>query len=178
MSGKYLNNTKSVKKIFDNRNIGLIENKEIKEVYKMQNKRREKTPKMKIKKKLLGDNYKYYESKFMQNPNENTNINSFTLHQRRNERVIYGTEEIEVKKMKSYKLRPEMGGYKIKKKKKLYKQRMIPMNREENNYVVYNKYHQDNYNYTGGRGYDEYEYEDGDDNNYEENYEQEVIYYQ
>ena len=178
MSGKYLNNTKSVKKIFDNRNIGLIENKEIKEVYKMQNKRREKTPKMKIKKKLLGDNYKYYESKFMQNPNENTNINSYTIHQRRNERVIYGTEEIEIKKMKSYKLRPEMGGYKIKKKKKLYKQRIMPVSGEENNYVVYNKYYQDNYNYTGGRGYEEYEYEDGDDNNYEENYEQEVIYYQ
>ena len=71
-----------------------------------------------------------------------------------------------------------MGGYKIKKKKKLYKQRMMPMNREENNYVVYNKYYQDNYNYTGGRGYEEYEYKEGDDNNYEENYEQEVIYYQ
>ena len=35
----------------------------------------------------------------MKNPNENTNINSYILHQRRNERVIYGTEEIELEKI-------------------------------------------------------------------------------
>ena len=172
MSGKYLNNSKSVKKIFDNRNIGLIENKEM---YEIREKRKERTPKMKIKKKLLGDNYKYYESKFMQNPNENTNINSYTLHQRRNERVIYGTEEIEVDKIdkvKSYKLKPEIGGYKIKKKKKIHKKRMMPANREQNNYVVYNKYYQDNYNYNGGQGEEKYEFDN------EKNYEQEVIYYQ
>ena len=177
MSDRHLSNAKSAKKIFDNRNIGLIESKEIKEIYEMQKKRKEKTPKMKIKKKLLGDNYRYYESKFMQNPNENTNINSYTLHQRRNERVIYGTEEIEVDKMKSYKLRQEMGKHKIKKKKKCFKKQMRPINREEeNNYVVYNKYYQDNYNYTGGMGEEEYEFENGDEEN---NYEEEmVMYYQ
>ena len=35
----------------------------------------------------------------MKNQNENTNINSYILHQRRNERVIYGTEEIELVKI-------------------------------------------------------------------------------
>ena len=39
---------------------------------------------------------------------------------RRNQRVIYGIEEVELEKihnMKSYKLKPEIGGYRIKKKK-------------------------------------------------------------
>ena len=35
----------------------------------------------------------------MKNQNENTNINSYILHQRRNQRVIYGTEEIELEKI-------------------------------------------------------------------------------
>ena len=180
MSGRYLTNAKSVQKIFDNRNVELIENKEI---YEMKKNSKEKTPKMKLKTKVLGDNYKYYESKFMHNPNENSNINSYTLHQRRNERVIYGTEEVELEKihnMKSYKLKPEIGGYRIKKKKKIHKMRKMPVNREENNYVVYNKYYQDNCNYIGGRGDEEYEFENGcEDNNYEENnFDQEVIYYQ
>ena len=80
---------------------------------------RQTTPKMKMKKKLLGDNYKYYESKFMLNPNENTSINSYTLHQRRNERKIYGNEIYEEKKIikKSNKLKPKKKGYRAKSKK-------------------------------------------------------------
>ena len=41
----------------------------------------------------------------MYNPNEKTNINSYTLHRRRNDRVIYGTEAVELEKIKIYEWR-------------------------------------------------------------------------
>ena len=176
ISGEYLNNSKSAKKIYDNSNIGFLENKQITEMYELE-KKREKQTTPKLKTKLLGDNYKYYESKFMQNPNENTNINSYTLHQRRNERVIYGTEEIvEPKKNKSYKKKQQGGRYKVK-GKKIIKKKMVPINiGDEGNYAMYNNYYQRSYNYNGGREEegDEYEYDDSEEEN---NFEQNVIYY-
>ena len=186
MSKRFLNNSLSYNRIYDNRNFNnnaFIENRQIKEVYEMQKKEKQQSPKTKLIKKNLGDNYKYYESKFVQSPNENTNINSYTLHQRRNQRVIYGTEEIEIdaetKKMKSYKLKPEGGKHKAK-SKKIIKKKMVnmnmPINRNEGNYVVYDNYYQGNYNYNMGR---EMEGDDQYMNDIENNYEEEeMIYYQ
>ncbi len=173
MVGGYLNNSKSAKKIYDNSNIGFLENKQISDMYEIQKREKETSPKLKTK--LLGDNYKYYESKFNTNPNENTNINSYTLHQRRNERVIYGTEEvIEPKKNKSHKKSQQKGGYKAK-GKKVFKKKKMPINiGDEANYVVYNKYYQGNYNYNGGNEEEGDEYDNGEEEN---KYEQNVIYY-
>ena len=53
-----------------------------------------------IKKKNLGDNYKFYESKNLYKPN----ITSFTTHRRRKERTIYGNEEHETREVKNYKI--------------------------------------------------------------------------
>ena len=193
MSKRYLNNSLSDKRIYNNSNFNnnaFIENRQIKEVYEIQKQEKHQSPKTKLIKKNLGDNYKYYESKFVQSPNENTNINSYTLHQRRNQRVIYGTEEIEIdsetKKMKSYKLKQEGGKHK-KKSKKIVKKKMMnmnnmnnmnmPMNINEGNYVVYDNYYQGNYNYNYDMGGDmeDDQYENNIENNYEED---EVIYYQ
>ena len=51
--------------------------------------------------KNLGDNYKFYESKHLNKPN----ISSFTKHRRRTKRTIYGNEEHEKRKVKSYNIR-------------------------------------------------------------------------
>ena len=136
-----------------------------------------------MKKKLLGDNYKYYESKFMMSPNENTNINSYTLHQRRKEKVVYGTEIYEEQKLyKSNKAkRHKKKGYRAK-SKKIIKTKMMPINGEEdNNYVIYNKYYASNY-CDGREGEEEGEVE-GEEEEYEEyeenhNYGQRQFYYQ
>ena len=156
----------------DNRNIGYYENKKMSKIVKKK-KVRQTTPKMKMKKKLLGDNYKYYESKFMLNPNENTSINSYTLHQRRNERKIYGNEFYEEKKIikKSNKLKPKKKGYRAKSKKIIKKSvRMPNKTGEEENYIIYNKYYEGNY--CDG---DEEEYEEHEEGN---NYGQREFYYQ
>ena len=156
----------------DNRNIGYYENKKMSKIVKKK-KVRQTTPKMKMKKKLLGDNYKYYESKFMLNPNENTSINSYTLHQRRNERKIYGNEIYEEKKIikKSNKLKPKKKGYRAKSKKIIKKSvRMPNKTGEEENYIIYNKYYEGNY--CDG---EEEEYEENEEGN---NYGQREFYYQ
>ena len=89
----------------DNIDIGNIINiKEINKLYEMKRKR-DITPKIKTKKINLGDNYKYYERKYLQSPDDNYLI----IHQRRNQRVIYGEEILEsnvTKKMKIYKTKP------------------------------------------------------------------------
>ena len=89
----------------ENIDIGNIINiKEINKLYEMKRKRNI-TPKMKTKKINLGDNYKYYERKYLQSPDDNYLI----IHQRRNQRVIYGEEILEsnvTKKMKIYKTKP------------------------------------------------------------------------
>ena len=172
---QYLTNIDSSAKIYDSinniSNVGYIENREMNERYEMkQCKRKELTPKTKTK--ILGDNYKYYESKCIQNPGEIVSTNSYTLHQRRNERVIYGEvyEGYEDMKAKGYKSK---SGKKHKKHKKMMQRRMIPFEGGEGNYAFYNKYYQD-YNYTGGRGCEEFEYENDEKFN---NYPQGMIYY-
>ena len=59
------------------------------------------------KRKNLGDNYQFYESKNLNKPN----IYSFTKHRRRTERTIFGNEEHETREVKTYKLRPKLNEY-------------------------------------------------------------------
>ena len=59
------------------------------------------------KRKNLGDNYKFYESKNLNKPN----IFSVTKHRRRTERTTFGKEEHETREVKTYKLRPQLDEY-------------------------------------------------------------------
>ena len=93
--------------------------------------KRETTPKLRVK--VLGDNYKYYEGKYIPSPGEITT--SYTLHQRRNQRVIYGTEEIGgTEERTSFKMSPPLKGYKSK-KKKIVKRIKMPIQGAPNKYI-------------------------------------------
>ena len=59
------------------------------------------------KKRNLGDNYRFYESKNLNKPN----ITSFTKHRRRTERTIYGNEEYKTREVKRYKIKPQINEY-------------------------------------------------------------------
>ena len=59
------------------------------------------------KRKNLGDNYKFYESKNLNKPK----VFSVTKHRRRTERTIFGNEEHETRKIKTYKLIPQLNEY-------------------------------------------------------------------
>ena len=195
-SGRYLNSSNSAEKN-NNKNVGYFENKEINKIEIKKKKKINQTTPLKIKKKKLGDNYKYYESKFMLNPNDNTQINSYTLHQRRNEKIIYGNEvygsegygnevygnevygnEVIEKrqKMKAFK-KPKKKGYRVK-SKKIIKKRVMPYGGEQDNYIICNKYYE-------GKYYDEAEgevegniVEDYEENEEENNMGQKIFYYQ
>ena len=109
----------------------------------MKRKKRNVTPKMKTKTINLGDNYKYYERKCMQSPDENYLI----IHQRRNQRVIYGEQILDsngVKKMKMYKSKPYI-------MEERYNSQIInnsqnPCYRDNENYIMTNKYYESSYN--------------------------------
>ena len=125
--------------------------------------------KMSMKKISLGDNYKYYERKFLLNPIDN----SFTLHERRNERVIYGNVPVGVNKVGIYKKKsPQVKKFRDKNKniKNIYPY----LRGGEDNYEIYIL---NNYKYNNGN---EIGFRDGGYKNVEEinNYEQERIYYQ
>ena len=138
---------------------------------------------LKWQKKNLGDNYKYYERKFLLhlNPNEN----SYTVHQRRNERVIYGNVPIEKNnieingRIKTYKMkRPHAKHYKDRNQINTNNNNIYPNNDQDlggQNYMIYNKYYENSYNYGGGNeigGYQQFE------NNIQENkYNREKYYY-
>ncbi len=53
------------------------------------------------KKKNLGDNYAFYESKHLQKPDNS----SYTIHKRFGERTIFGKEKYETKKVRHYKIK-------------------------------------------------------------------------
>ena len=134
----------------------MINIKEINRIYEMK-RNRNTTPKLKTKKINLGDNYKFYERKYMQSPDENY----FTIHQRRNQRVIYGEQIIEsdgVCKMKMYKSKPYI-------MEERYNSQIInnsqnPCFRGENdNYFISRKYYENNY--TNGNRSRIYDDEDG-----------------
>ena len=122
--------------------------------------------KMSMKKISLGDNYKYYERKFLLNPIDN----SFTLHERRNERVIYGNVPVGVNKVGIYKKKStQVKKFRDKNKNK---KNMYPYLRGGEEIYILNNYKYNNGNEIGFR--------DGGYKNVEEinNYEQERIYYQ
>ena len=121
--GQYLISVTSAKKIYDenendreereNRMYERIEeieerNEKDDNVYEVPEKQVEEIISTKTtKKKNLGDNYKFYESKHLYKPN----ITSFTTHRKRTERTIYGNEEHESREVKKYKLRPKVNEY-------------------------------------------------------------------
>ena len=169
----------------NNENVGFIESNIVENrVYELpeteiQNVSSIKKMKMSMRKIALGDNYKYYERKFLLNPIDN----SYTLHERRNERVIYGNvpdgpagvNQVEIFKKKS----PHAKKYKDKNKKnQIYKRNMYPNLRGgEDNYDMYNKYIMNNYSYNNGN---EIGFRDRGFGSVEEinTYEKERIYYQ
>ena len=85
----------------------------------------------------FGDNYRYYERKYLQSPENDY----YTIHQRRDERVIYG-EEAENRRMKKYGIFP----YKIGKNLNNYKIRYNSL--DEDNYL-YNDENEEIYKQEG-----------------------------
>ena len=118
----------------------IINIKEVNKLYEMRKSLRNRTPKMKTRRINLGDNYKYYERKYMQSPDENY----CTIHQRRNQRIIYGEEIIEtdgvVKKVRMYRTKPCI-------REERYESKIINNSKIDNDkYMLYNKYLQNIYN--------------------------------
>ena len=58
------------------------------------------------KKKNLGDNYAFYESKHLQKPDNS----SYTIHKRFGERTIFGKEKYETRKVRHYKIKSDDEG--------------------------------------------------------------------
>ena len=146
----------NIEDIYKRENLDLakiINIREVKRLYEMRRKKRNSTPKMKTKKINLGDNYKYYERKYMQSPDENY----CTIHQRRNQRIIYGEQILESDgkiKMKFYKTKPLIREERY--NKQLIDNSKIPS--FNNNYMSYNKIYQNNWGNRGNKS-EQYYYE-------------------
>ena len=146
----------NIEDIYKRENIDLakiINIREVNRLYEMRRKKRNSTPKMKTKKINLGDNYKYYERKYMQSPDENY----CTIHQRRNQRIIYGEQILESDgkiKMKFYKTKPLIREERY--NKQLMDNSKIPS--FNNNYMSYNKIYQNNWGKRGNKS-EQYYYE-------------------
>ena len=146
----------NIEDIYKRENLDLakiINIREVNRLYEMRRKKRNSTPKMKTKKINLGDNYKYYERKYMQSPDENY----CTIHQRRNQRIIYGEQILESDgkiKMKFYKTKPLIREERY--NKQLIDNSKIPS--FNNNYMSYNKIYQNNWGNRGNKS-EQYYYE-------------------
>ena len=146
----------NIEDIYKRENIDLakiINIREVNRLCEMRRKKRNSTPKMKTKKINLGDNYKYYERKYMQSPDENY----CTIHQRRNQRIIYGEQILESDgkiKMKFYKTKPLIREERY--NKQLIDNSKIPS--FNNNYMSYNKIYQNNWGNRGNKS-EQYYYE-------------------
>ena len=146
----------NIEDIYKRENIDLakiINIREVNRLYEMRRKKRNSTPKMITKKINLGDNYKYYERKYMQSPDENY----CTIHQRRNQRIIYGEQILESDgkiKMKFYKTKPLIREERY--NKQLIDNSKIPS--FNNNYMSYNKIYQNNWGKRGNKS-EQYYYE-------------------
>ena len=173
------NDSKNISNNGKNENVGFIESNIVENrVYELpeteiQNISSIKKMKMSMRKIALGDNYKYYERKFLLNPIDN----SYTVHERRNERVIYGNVPVgenskEIFKKKS----PKAKKYRDK-NNQIYQRNLNPyLKGGQNSYEMYNKYVLNNYSYNNGN---KIGFQDGFENVEEiNNYEQEHIYYQ
>ena len=125
----------------ENIDIGKIINiNEVKKLYEM--KRQNNTPKMKTKRINLGDNYKYYERKYMKSPDENY----FTIHQRRNERIIYGEQIIEsngIIKIRKFKNKPLIREERY--NKQIISNTKFPPYIDNEHYMACNKSYQNNF---------------------------------
>ena len=97
--GQYLINMTSAQKIYDeNEALYAQPEKDIEEIIST----------VKEKKKNLGDNYAFYESKHLQKPDNS----SYTIHKRFGERTIFGKEKYETRKVRHYKVKSgEEGKY-------------------------------------------------------------------
>ena len=146
----------NIEDIYKRENLDLakiINIREVNRLYEMRRKKRNSTPKMKTKKINLGDNYKYYERKYMQSPDENY----CTIHQRRNQRIIYGEQILESDgkiKMKFYKTKPLIREERY--NKQLIDNSKIPSFNK--NYMSYNKIYQNNWGNRGNKS-EQYYYE-------------------
>ena len=140
----------------ENVDIGKIINiNEVKKLYEMR--RQCNSPKVKTKRITLGDNYKYYERKYMKSPDENY----FTIHQRRSERIIYGEQILEsngIIKIRMFKNKPLMKEERY--NKQIINNTKMPPFIDNENYMNYNKLYQNNFG-----------------NNREYYYEQKNVYY-
>ena len=96
--GQYLISMTSTQKIQDENDIYEPKEKDVEEIVST----------IKEKKKNLGDNYAFYESKHLQKPDNS----SYTIHKRFGERTIYGKEKYETRKVRHYKIKSgEEGKY-------------------------------------------------------------------
>ena len=110
---------------------------EINKIYQMKNENENRCLSPRLKTINFGDNYRYYERKYLQSPENDY----FTIHHRRDERVIYG-EEAENRRMKKYGIFP----YKIGKNLNNYKIRYNTL--DEDNYL-YNDENEEIYKQEG-----------------------------
>ena len=90
--GQYLISMTSAQKISDENEVNELPEKNIEEIIST----------VRERKKNLGDNYAFYESKHLQKPDNS----SYTIHKRFGERTIYGKEKYETKKVRHYKVKP------------------------------------------------------------------------
>jgi hypothetical protein len=90
--GQYLINMTSAEKISDENEVYELPEKNIEEIVST----------VRERKKNLGDNYAFYESKHLQKPDNS----SYTIHKRFGERTIFGKEKYETKKVRHYKVKP------------------------------------------------------------------------
>lgn len=90
--GQYLINMTSAEKISDENEVYELPEKNIEEIIST----------VRERKKNLGDNYAFYESKHLQKPDNS----SYTIHKRFGERTIFGKEKYETKKVRHYKVKP------------------------------------------------------------------------
>ena len=102
--GQYLISMTSSQKIQDENQAYKLPEKDVEEIVST----------VRERKKNLGDNYAFYESKHLKKPDDS----SYTIHKRFGERTIFGKEKYETKKVRHYKIKAG----------------------EENKYIDYNNY--------------------------------------
>ncbi len=89
--GQYLIHMTSAEKISDENQLYELPEKNVEEIIST----------VREKKKNLGDNYAFYESKHLLKPDNS----SYTIHKRFGERTIYGKEKYETRKVRHYKIK-------------------------------------------------------------------------
>ena len=188
--GQYLISVTSAKKIYDEngndrdeREGGIYERvEEIEETNQEREDNNEYEPPEKevqevistitTKRRNLGDNYKYYESKHLYKPN----VTSYTSHRKRTERTIYGNEEHESREVKRYKIRPQINEYMGKREHIVEETNRIPYEEKEEYNDDDDEYDEQvnyNYNYNNSNEVGDKQEQEGDNLNEEEFYEQE-----